>query len=84
MMIYLLTKENITIVWTGRICESMINAVLLCIQTLRSFIMVRNHGKNTMISEIKVILSVCSFPKVKQLGNHSVLVIPDPEEGGFT
>lgn len=64
--------------WPGTTCESMINTILPYRQAfMRSVIMVRNHGKNTVISGINIVPLVCSFLKAKQLGNQSFLVTLD-------
>lgn len=82
MMTYLLTKENVTPLWPGSSCGSIINILLPCKQTfMRNFIMVRNHEENTVTSGIIFVSSFCSLPKVKQLSSQSFLVILDSEKG---
>lgn len=67
-----INKGKITTTCPGSTCEGMVNTALSCWQTsVGSFII--NHGKNTVISGMKFVSLVCSFPKVKQHGNQKFL-----------
>jgi hypothetical protein len=65
-------------VQAGSTHESLINS-LRRQTSMRSCSMVRNHGQSTVSSGTKLVSLVCSFPKGKQLGIRSCLVILDSE-----